>query len=121
YILILPAFGVFSEVVTTFSRKQIASYTSNVLGLIGIAALSLSVWLHHFFTMGASADVNAFFGTMTMIIAIPTSVLVFTWIATMYKGRIRFTTPMLWFMGFISIFAIGGIAGVVLAVPPADF
>ncbi len=121
YILILPAFGVFSEVVTTFSRKQIASYTSNVLGMIGISTLALSVWLHHFFTMGASADVNAFFGTMTMIIAIPTSVLVFTWIATMYKGRIRFDTPMLWFLGFIAVFAIGGMAGVMLAVPPADF
>lgn len=121
YILMLPAFGVFSEVVTTFSRKQIASYTSNVLGMIGVSTLALSVWLHHFFTMGASADVNAFFGLMTMIIAIPTSVLVFTWIATMYKGRIRFDTPMLWFLGFIAIFAIGGMAGVMLAVPPADF
>ncbi|MES2971782.1 MAG: cbb3-type cytochrome c oxidase subunit I [Patescibacteria group bacterium] len=121
YILMLPAFGVFSEVVTTFSRKAIASYTSNVLGMIGVSVLALSVWLHHFFTMGASADVNAFFGVMTMIIAIPTSVLVFTWIATMYKGRIRFDTPMLWFLGFIAIFTIGGMAGVMLAVPPADF
>lgn len=121
YILMLPAFGIFSEVVTTFSRKAIASYTSNVLGMIGVSALALSVWLHHFFTMGASADVNAFFGLMTMIIAIPTSVLVFTWIATMHKGRIRFDTPMLWFLGFIVIFAIGGMAGVMLAVPPADF
>ncbi len=121
YILMLPAFGVFSEVVSTFSRKPIASYTTNVLGMLGVSTLALSVWLHHFFTMGASADVNAFFGTMTMIIAIPTSVLVFTWIATMYKGRIRFDTPMLWFLGFIAIFAIGGMAGVMLAVPPADF
>jgi cytochrome o ubiquinol oxidase subunit I len=121
YILVLPAFGVFSEVVATFSRKPIASYVSNVLGMIGVSAFALSVWLHHFFTMGAGADVNAFFGVMTMIIAIPTSVLVFTWIATMYKGRIRFTTPMLWFLGFIGIFTIGGISGVVLAVPPADF
>lgn len=121
YILMLPAFGVFSEVVSTFSRKAIASYWSNVLGMIGVSALALSVWLHHFFTMGAGADVNAFFGVMTMIIAIPTSVLVFTWIATMYKGRIRFDTPMLWFLGFIIIFAIGGMAGVMLAVPPADF
>ncbi len=121
YILMLPSFGVFSEVVATFSRKKIASYTSNVLGMLGVSALALSVWLHHFFTMGASADVNAFFGVMTMIIAIPTSVLVFTWIATMYKGRIRFDTPMLWFLGFIAIFSIGGMAGVMLAVPPADF
>jgi cytochrome o ubiquinol oxidase subunit I len=121
YILMLPSFGVFSEVVSTFSRKRIASYTSNVLGMIGVSALALSVWLHHFFTMGAGADVNAFFGVMTMIIAIPTSVLVFTWIATMYKGRIRFTTPMLWFLGFVGTFAIGGMAGVLLAVPPVDF
>ncbi len=121
YVLILPAFGVFSEVVSTFSRKPIASYTSNVLGMLGVSALALSVWLHHFFTMGASADVNAFFGVMTMIIAVPTSVLVFTWIATMHKGRIRFDTPMLWFLGFVSIFALGGISGVMLAVPPADF
>lgn len=121
YILMLPAFGVFSEVVTTFSRKPIASYATNVLGMIGVSVLALSVWLHHFFTMGAGANVNAFFGLMTMIIAIPTSVLVFTWIATMYKGRIRFDTPMLWFLGFIAIFTIGGIAGVLLAVPPADF
>lgn len=121
YILMLPAFGVFSEVVTTFSRKSIASYTSNVLGMIGVTLFALSVWLHHFFTMGASADVNAFFGVMTLFIAIPTSVLVFTWIATMRKGRIRYDTPMLWFLGFIATFTIGGIAGLILAVPPADF
>lgn len=121
YVLILPAFGVFSEVVSTFSRKPIASYMSAVFGMIGVSALALSVWLHHFFTMGAGADVNAFFGVMTMVIAIPTSVLVFNWIATMYKGRIKFDTPMLWFLGFISVFAIGGITGVMLAVPPVDF
>jgi cytochrome o ubiquinol oxidase subunit I len=121
YILMLPAFGIFSEVVATFSRKRIASYRSQVFGMAGVTVFALSVWLHHFFTMGAGADVNAFFGVMTMIIAIPTSVLVFGWIATMYKGRIRFATPMLWFLGFIAIFAIGGIAGVLLAVPPADF
>jgi cytochrome o ubiquinol oxidase subunit 1 len=89
--------------------------------MIGVSAFALSVWLHHFFTMGAGANVNSFFGVMTVIIAIPTSVLVFTWIATMYKGRIRFSVPMLWFLGFIGIFTIGGMAGVVLAVPPADF
>jgi cytochrome o ubiquinol oxidase subunit 1 len=121
YILMLPAFGVFSEVVSTFSRKRIASYTSCVLGMVGVSVFALSVWLHHFFTMGAGADVNAFFGVMTMVIAIPTSVLVFTWIATMHKGRIRFNTPMLWFLGFIATFSIGGMAGVLLAVPPADF
>ncbi len=121
YVLILPAFGVFSEVVSVFSRKPIASYTSAVLGMMGVSTLALSVWLHHFFTMGASADVNAFFGLMTMVIAIPTSVLVFNWIATMYKGRIRFETPMLWFLGFISVFTLGGMSGVMLAVPPVDF
>ncbi len=121
YVLILPAFGVFSEVVSTFSRKSIASYKSAVLGMIGVSALALSVWLHHFFTMGAGVDVNAFFGLMTIAVAVPTSALVFNWIATMYKGRIRFDTPMLWFLGFITVFAIGGITGVMLAVPPLDF
>ncbi len=121
YILMLPSFGVFSEIVSTFSRKAIASYASNVAGMIGVSALALSVWLHHFFTMGAGANVNAFFGLMTMIIAIPTSVLVFTWIATMYKGHISFKTPMLWFLGFVGLFAVGGMAGVLLAVPPVDF
>jgi cytochrome o ubiquinol oxidase subunit I len=121
YILMLPALGVFSEIVSTFSRKRIASYTTNVLGMIGVSAFALSVWLHHFFTMGAGANVNAFFGVMTMFIAIPTAVIFFTWIATMYKGRIRFTTPMLWFLGFVAIFTIGGLTGVLLAVPPADF
>ncbi|HTE21895.1 MAG TPA: cbb3-type cytochrome c oxidase subunit I [Candidatus Limnocylindria bacterium] len=121
YILMLPSFGVFSEIVSTFSHKPIAYYKSNVLGMIGVSTLALSVWLHHFFTMGASAEVNSAFGVATMIIAIPTTVLVFSWIATMYKGRIRFTTPMLWFLGFIGIFALGGISGVLLAIPPVDF
>jgi cytochrome o ubiquinol oxidase subunit 1 len=121
YILVLPAFGAFTEIVSTFSRKPIASYASAVLGMIGVSAFALSVWLHHFFTMGAGADINAFFGVMTIVIAVPTTVLVFTWIATMYKGRIQFTTPMLWFMGFIGIFAIGGITGVMLGIPPVDF
>jgi len=121
YILMLPAFGAFSEIVSTFSRKSIASYTSNVLGMIGVSVFALSVWLHHFFTMGASANVNAFFGVMTMVIAIPTAVLFFSWIATMYKGRIRYDTPMLWFLGFVAIFTIGGIAGLLLAIPPVDF
>ncbi|HSH55269.1 MAG TPA: cbb3-type cytochrome c oxidase subunit I [Candidatus Limnocylindrales bacterium] len=121
YILVIPAYGLFGEIVSTFSRKRIASYTSNVLGLIGVALFALSVWLHHFFTMGAGADVNAFFGLMTIIIAVPTTVLVFTWIATMYKGRIRFTNPMLWFLGFMGVFALGGISGVMLGIPPVDF
>jgi len=121
YILMLPSFGVFSEIVSTFSRKPIAYYKSNVLAMIGVSSIALLVWLHHFFTMGASAEVNSAFGVATMIIAIPTTVLVFSWIATMYKGRIRFTTPMLWFLGFIAIFALGGISGVLLAIPPVDF
>ena len=121
YILILPAFGVFSEIVSTFSGKPIASYKSNILGMIGVSTLALSVWLHHFFTMGANPDVNAFFGIMTVVIAVPTSVLIYTWIATMHKGRIRLKTPMLWFLGFAGIFAVGGITGVMLAVPPVDF
>lgn len=121
YILMLPAFGVFSEVVATFSRKSIASYKSNVLGMAGVSIMALSVWLHHFFTMGASPDVNAFFGLMTLIVAIPTAVLFFTWIATMRHGVIRFDTPMLWFLGFVTIFTIGGLSGLMLAFPPADF
>lgn len=121
YILMLPSFGVFSEIVSTFSRKPVAFYKSNVLAMIGVSSIALLVWLHHFFTMGASAEVNSAFGVATMIIAIPTTVLVFSWIATMYKGRIRFTTPMLWFLGFIGIFALGGISGVLLAIPPVDF
>lgn len=121
YVLVLPAFGVFSEVVATFSRKRIASYASAVMGMIGVSAFALLVWLHHFFTMGAGANVNAFFGVMTIIIAIPTSVLVFNWIATMYRGRIQFKTPMLWFLGFIAVFTLGGMSGVLLAIPPADF
>ena len=121
YILMLPAFGIFSEVVATFSRKAIASYTTNVLGMIGVSVMALSVWLHHFFTMGASANVNTFFGLMTLIIAVPTAVLFFTWIATMHKGRIRFDTPMLWFLGFVATFTIGGLSGLILAIPPVDF
>lgn len=121
YILILPAFGIFSEVVATFSGKKLFGYTSMVLAIIAITILSFTVWLHHFFTMGAGADVNTFFGIMTMIIAIPTGVKVFNWIFTMYRGRVRFTTPMLWFMGFIVTFTIGGLTGVMMSVPAADF
>jgi cytochrome o ubiquinol oxidase subunit 1 len=121
YILVIPAFGVYSEVVATFSRKRLFGYTSMVWAIAAIAILSFIVWLHHFFTMGAGADVNAFFGIMTMIIAIPTGVKIFNWLFTMYQGRIRFENPMLWFMGFIAVFVMGGMAGVLLAVPPADF
>jgi len=121
YILILPAFGIFSEVVATFSRKKLFGYVSMVWALVAITVLSFVVWLHHFFTMGAGATVNAFFGIMTMLIAIPTGVKIFNWLFTNYRGRILFTTPMLWFVGFVIIFSIGGMGGVLMAVPPADF
>lgn len=121
YILILPAFGIFSEVVATFSRKRLFGYTSMVWAIAAITFLSFTVWLHHFFTMGAGANVNAFFGIMTMIIAIPTGVKVFNWIFTMYRGRVKFATPMLWFMGFVVTFTVGGLAGVLMSVPAIDF
>jgi cytochrome o ubiquinol oxidase subunit 1 len=121
YILILPAFGIFSEVVATFSRKRLFGYRSMVLATLAICVLSFMVWLHHFFTMGAGADVNAFFGIMSMLIAIPTGVKVFNWLFTMFRGRVRFEVPMLWAVGFMITFVIGGLTGVLLAIPPADF
>ena len=121
YILILPAFGVFSEVVSTFSGKPLFGYRSMVAATMAICILSFLVWLHHFFTMGASANVNGFFGVMTMIIAVPTGVKVFNWLFTMYGGCIRFTVPVLWSIGFMVTFVIGGMTGVLMAVPPADF
>ncbi len=121
YILALPAFGIYSEVIATFSGKPLFGYRSMIAATLAICMLSFVVWLHHFFTMGAGADVNAFFGIMTMIIAVPTGVKVFNWIFTMFGGRIRFTTPMLWSLGFICTFVIGGMTGVLLAIPPADF
>src|SRR5712671_2376459 len=121
YILILPVFGVFSEVVATFSGKGLFSYRSMVLATLGICILSFMVWLHHFFTMGAGADVNAFFGIMSSIIAVPTGVKVFNWLFTLFRGRIVFRTPMLFSVGFIVTFVIGGLTGVLLAVPPVDF
>jgi cytochrome o ubiquinol oxidase subunit I len=121
YILVLPAFGVYSEVVATFSGKPLFGYRSMVAATMAICVLSFLVWLHHFFTMGASADVNGFFGVMTMIIAVPTGVKVFNWLFTMYGGRVRFTVPMLWSIGFMITFVVGGMTGVLMAVPPADF
>src|SRR6266446_2847629 len=121
YILILPAFGVFSEVVATFSSKPLFGYRSMVAATMAICVLSFFVWLHHFFTMGASANVNGFFGVMTMVIAVPTGVKVFNWLFTMYGGRVRFTVPVLWSIGFMVTFVIGGMTGVLMAVPPADF
>jgi cytochrome o ubiquinol oxidase subunit 1 len=121
YILVLPAFGVFSEVAATFSGKGLFSYRSMVLATLGICILSFMVWLHHFFTMGAGADVNAFFGIMSTIIAVPTGAKVFNWLFTMFRGRIVFKTPVLWLVGFMITFVIGGMTGVLLAVPPVDF
>jgi cytochrome o ubiquinol oxidase subunit 1 len=121
YILILPAFGVFSEVVSTFSGKRLFGYTSMVYALIVICILSYLVWLHHFFTMGSGASVNSFFGITTMIISIPTGAKIFNWLFTMYRGRIRYELPMMWSVAFMLTFVIGGMTGVMLAVPPADF
>jgi len=121
YILVLPAFGMFSEIVATFSQKKVYGYVSMVWAAIAITLLSYLVWLHHFFTMGAGADVNSFFGIMTMLIAIPSGVQVFNWILTMYKGKIIYASPMYWTIGFIIIFMLGGMAGILLATPPADY
>lgn len=121
YILVLPAFGIFSEVVSTFSGKRLFGYASMVYATVVITILSYLVWLHHFFTMGSGASVNSFFGITTMIISIPTGAKIFNWLFTMYRGRIRFEVPMLWTVGFMITFVIGGMTGVLLAVPPADF
>jgi cytochrome o ubiquinol oxidase subunit I len=121
YILILPAFGVFSEVIATFSGKPLFSYRSMVYALLAICVLSFMVWLHHFFTMGASADVNAFFGIMSMVIGVPTGVKVFNWLFTLFGGRVVFRTPLLFAIGFMVTFVIGGMTGILLAVPPVDF
>ncbi|HGY5296660.1 TPA: cytochrome o ubiquinol oxidase subunit I [Aeromonas salmonicida] len=121
YILVLPVFGIFSEVVATFCKKKLFGYTSLVWATTAITVLSFIVWLHHFFTMGSGANVNAFFGITTMIISIPTGVKIFNWLFTMYRGRIEFTSPMLWTIGFIITFTIGGMTGVLLSVPAANF
>lgn len=121
YILVLPAFGVFSEVIATFSQKKLFGYATMVYAIIIITFLSFVVWLHHFFTMGAGPHVNAFFGIATMIIAVPTGVKMFNWLFTMVRGRIIFSLPMLWSIAFISTFTIGGMTGVMLAIPPVDF
>jgi cytochrome o ubiquinol oxidase subunit 1 len=121
YILVLPAFGIFSEVVATFSRKSLFGYRSMVLATMAICIISFTVWLHHFFTMGAGPNVNAIFGIASMIIAVPTGVKVYNWLFTMYGGRVHYATPMLWAIGFMVTFIIGGLTGVLVAVPPADF
>lgn len=121
YILVLPIFGVFSEIVPAFTGKRLFGYTSMVYATVVITILSYIVWLHHFFTMGAGANVNSFFGITTMIISIPTGAKIFNWLFTMYKGRIRYEPPMLWVLAFMLTFVIGGMTGVLLAVPPADY
>lgn len=121
YILVIPAFGMFSEIVATFSQKRIYAYTSMVFAVVLITFLSYLVWLHHFFVMGAGANVNSFFGIVTMFIAIPSGVQVFVWILTMAKGKATYASPMYWFVGFLVTFTIGGMAGILLATPPADF
>jgi cytochrome o ubiquinol oxidase subunit I len=121
YILVLPCFGAFSEIMPTFSGKPLFGYTSMVYATVAIGVLSFFVWIHHFFTMGSGADVNAFFGVMTTIIAIPTGVKLFNWLFTMFRGRIRYHSAALWTIGFMVTFVVGGMTGVLLAVPGADF
>lgn len=121
YILILPAFGVYSEVIAVFSSKRLYGYTSLVWATMAIAVLSFTVWLHHFFTMGQDANINAFFGIATMTIGIPTGVKIYDWLFTMYRGRVRFSVPMLFSLAFLVTFVIGGMTGIILAVPPLDF
>ncbi len=121
YILIIPIFGVISEIVATFSGKPLFGYKTMVWATACIMVLSFVVWLHHFFTMGSGADVNTFFGITTMIIAVPTGVKIFNWLFTMYRGRVRMELPMYWVIGFLVTFTIGGMTGVLLAVPPVDF
>lgn len=121
YILILPVFGIFSEITSTFSGKKLFGYSSMVYATVVITILAYIVWLHHFFTMGSGASVNSFFGITTMIISIPTGAKLFNWLFTMYRGRIRFELPMMWTIAFMLTFVIGGMTGVLLAVPPADF
>src|SRR5215469_11638349 len=121
YILVLPVFGIYSEVTATFSRKPLFGYASMVYATVVITVLSYLVWLHHFFTMGSGASVNSFFGITTMIISIPTGAKIFNWLFTMYRGRVVFDLPMMWTVAFMVTFVIGGMTGVLLAVPPADF
>ena len=121
YILVMPSFGIFSEVVATFARKRIFGYVSMVWALVAIMFFSFVVWQHHFFTMGSGANVNTFFSITTMIIAIPTGVKIFNWLFTMYRGRIRFTAAMMWFMAFVLTFTLGGVTGVLLSVPAIDY
>jgi cytochrome o ubiquinol oxidase subunit 1 len=121
YVLVLPVFGIFSEITATFSGKPLFGYSSMVYATVVITILSYLVWLHHFFTMGSGASVNSFFGIATMVISIPTGAKIFNWLFTMYRGQIRFELPMMWVVAFMLTFVVGGMTGVLLAVPPADF
>ena len=121
YVLVLPAFGIYSEITATFSGKPLFGYSSMVYATVVITILSYLVWLHHFFTMGSGASVNSFFGIATMVISIPTGAKIFNWLFTMYRGQIRFELPMMWVVAFMLTFVVGGMTGVLLAVPPADF
>ncbi|MEM1283143.1 MAG: cytochrome o ubiquinol oxidase subunit I [Chlamydiota bacterium] len=121
YILILPAFGIFSEVVPTFSEKRLFGYISMVWAMVAIGVLSFLVWVHHFFTMGAGPGVNSFFGVMTMLVAIPTGVKIFNWLFTKFRGRVHFTSPMLWFFAFVLNFSVAGMTGILLSSPPVDY
>lgn len=121
YLLVLPAYGIYSEVVATFSAKRLFGYTSLVYATMVIAVLSFTVWLHHFFTMGQDSNVNIAFGIASMFIAVPTGVKLYDWMATMYRGRIRMTVPMIYMTGFFMLFTIGGLTGVILANPTLSF
>jgi cytochrome o ubiquinol oxidase subunit 1 len=121
YVLVIPVFGIYSEITSTFSGKGLFGYSSMVYATVVITILSYLVWLHHFFTMGSGASVNSFFGIATMVISIPTGAKIFNWLFTMYRGKIRFDLPMMWVVAFMITFVVGGMTGVLLAVPPADF
>ena len=121
YVLVLPAFGVISEVIPTFSRKRLFGYESMVYALSGIALVSFVVWAHHMFTTGIPLAAELFFMYTTMLVAVPTGIKIFNWTATMYKGSLSFETPMLFALGFLFLFTIGGFTGIMLSLVPADF
>ncbi|HEX7388481.1 MAG TPA: cbb3-type cytochrome c oxidase subunit I [Acidiphilium sp.] len=121
YFLVLPAFGIISEIIPTFSERPIFGYITMVAATFAIAGISWSVWLHHFFTMGAGPDVNGFFGIASMLVGIPTGVKAFNWMFTLYRGRLRFDTPMLWAIGGVFLLLIGGLTGMMLAIPPINY